>query len=104
LHIQALMTLNRITEIYDYNDPKPLTAEQAKTIHDIIDSAMAYAMQYLHVYGELLPDRGGEGHLISYYETTVAFIRAVAANFKNASVDLHDDVYDAPPMPDADVK
>ena len=63
-----------------------------------------YSIEYLRLYGENLPDRGGEGQLVSYYETTVAFIDAVAANFnENKSVISIDD-YDAPPMPDAEVK
>ena len=65
---------------------------------------MSAACEYLEVYGAMLPDRGGEGQLISYFETSVAYIRAVMAAFDHAETVDASDFYDAPPMPDAEVK
>ena len=104
LHIRSLMTLDKLFELYDYSNPQPLSEEQSKQIQEVIEEARNYAIEYLHLYGENLPDRGGEGQLVSYYETTVAFIDAVAANFSDHKTVVMTDDYDAPPMPDAEVK
>lgn len=104
LHIKSLMTLDKLFDLYDYENPQPLNEERLAEIKKVIAMSRDYSIEYLRLYGENLPDRGGEGQLVSYYETTVAFIDAVAANFnENKSVISIDD-YDAPPMPDAEVK
>lgn len=103
LHILSLKTLDKIIEIYDYDAPKPLTDVQLEEVKAILKQSRDYAEQYLALYGEMLPDRGCQGQLVSYNETTPVFIDAVAANFKGALVsDLED--YDAPPMPDEEAK
>ena len=102
-HLRAIMTLSELETIYDYDDPKPLTVEQMERAHAILDKSMGNARAYLDLYGEILPDRGGEGQLISYYVTTVAFIHAVAATFRDEKIQ-QDAQYDAPPLPDANVK
>ncbi len=103
LHVRAMHVLDELETIYDYDDPKPLTPETLTRAKEIVAQSMEAAREYLDVYGALMPDRGGEGHIISYYETSVAYIRAVAATFTNAEV-VEVESYDAPPMPDADVK
>lgn len=87
-----------------YSNPVPPTEEQVKAAAEIIARARAYAKEYLHLYGACLPDRGGEGQLVSYAETVPVFINAVAANFERDTVVVQEDVYDAPPMPDAEVR
>lgn len=103
LHIRAMMVLEELNQLYDFNDPKPLSEAQMARVDQILRASMDDAREYLDVYGELLPDRGGEGQLISYHETAIAYIRAVAATFTKAKVEL-EDAYDAPPMPDANAK
>ena len=104
LHVRAMFVLDELETIYDYDQPKPLTSEQMERVNEILTESMNAAREYLDVYGSMLPDRGGEGHIISYYETSVAYIRAVAAAFTNTEVFAQTNVYDAPPMPDADAK
>lgn len=103
LHIRALMALDRLFDLYDYDHPHQTDEERLTKIKAALSESRRLAMDYLHLYGEILPDRGGEGHLVSYYETTVAFIDAVAANFTGKGNSVIDDEYDAPPMPDAQV-
>ena len=104
LHIRAMFALDELETLYDYDDPKPLTVAQMERVHAILKESMSAACEYLEVYGALLPDRGGEGQLISYYETSVAYIRTVAAAFEKAEEVSASPIYDAPPMPDAEVK
>jgi hypothetical protein len=104
LHIRAMMVLDELAEIYDFDDPKPLTDARMARVREILAESMDAAWEYLRVYGDILPDRGGEGQLISYYETAVFYIRAVMATFDQTPVVSLADAYDAPPMPDADVR
>ena len=104
LHVRAMFVLDELETIYDYNDPKPLSAGQMARVEEILAESMNAAQEYLRVYGSMLPDRGGEGQIISYYETSVAYIRAVSAAFTHTTVEEGTEVYDAPPMPDADAK
>ena len=104
LHVRAMFVLDELETIYDYDQPNPLTSEQMERVNEILTESMSAAREYLDVYGSMLPDRGGEGHIISYYETSVAYIRAVAVAFTNTEVSAQTNVYDAPPMPDADAK
>ena len=61
-------------------------------------------MEYLHLYGQMVLDRGCEGQLVSYHSTILVYIDAVGAAFnKDISVTLAEE-YDAPPMPDEKVK
>ncbi len=104
LHIRALMKLDELDTVYDYDNPAPLNAEQAAKIDAILTEAKDLTSQYMHLYGEILPDRGGEGQLVSYAVTTPVFIDAVAANFNDSIAVFQQDTYDAPPMPDAEVR
>ena len=79
-------------------------SNQLTKVEDDISNSRKYALEYLHQYGEILADRGCEGQLVSYYATILVFIDAVASNFnEDISVILNDE-YDAPPMPDEEVK
>ena len=64
LHLRAMLTMLELEEVCDYSNPAPLTEEQREKISDILERAKDYAEQYLHLYGENLPDRGGEGQLV----------------------------------------
>ena len=104
LHIKSLIELDKVAEIFDYVNQKPLSNEELQLANQYVNASRNYALDYLHKYGEILPDRGCEGQLVSYYATVLVFIDAVGANFnKNISV-LEVEEYDAPPMPDAEVK
>ena len=103
LHVRSLLALEQIRDVYDYDAPGPLTREQADAVEPLLKLSEESAAEYLRLYGELLPDRGGEGQLISYYVTTPVFIRAVAAHFRGDPAVPEAEAYDAPPMPDESV-
>ncbi len=104
LHIRSMLTLEELNALFDFDRPAPLSPVQKEKIRDVLLRSRRDAEQYLHLYGEILPDRGGEGQLVSYYETTLTYIDAVIAPFFGGSVRTSSDAQDAPPMPDADVK
>lgn len=45
------------------------------------DLAMDFAEAYMRLHAEMLPGRGAEGTLVSYYQTIPAYIRHVRAYF-----------------------
>ncbi|MCR4905389.1 MAG: hypothetical protein K6A33_04850 [Clostridiales bacterium] len=104
LHVRSMRTLEELNDVFDYEHPAPLTEEQAERIDAILKRSRGDAEAYLHLYGELLPDRGGEGQLVSYYETTLVYIDAIAAAFAGAEADRKREVFDEPPMPDPEAR
>ena len=81
-----------------------LTEEQEKTVASALRRSREDAEEYLRLYGAALPDRGGEGQLVSYFETTLVYIDAVAASFRGAEIVPQREVFDEPPMPDPDAR
>lgn len=103
LHIKSLMELDKVTEVFDYEKQLPLTIDEKIKANEYVNKSREYALEYLHLYGELMPDRGCEGQLVSYYDTMIVFINSVGSTFnENISVETSEE-YDAPPMPDVDV-
>lgn len=104
LHIKAMLTLQDIHKYYDYDNPSELTKEQADAIHAILAQSRKYAQDYIRLYGEMLPDRGCEGNIVSYSVTAPVFIDAVASNFVNSIKVEQTEHFDAPPAPDTESK
>ncbi len=104
LHVRSMQTLEELNTVFDFDHPAPLSEEQAEKINAILKRSRDDAVEYLHLYGEILPDRGGEGQLVSYYETTLVYIDAITASFAGTGSSAQPDHYDDPPMPDADAK
>ena len=104
LHVRSMQTLEELNGIFDFDRPAPLSEDQSKKISAVLKRSRDDAVAYLHLYGEILPDRGGEGQLVSYYETTLVYIDAIIASFAGAGCAVQTEHYDDPPMPDADAK
>ena len=104
LHLLSLLELNKLFGVYDYDKSEPVTEEVAKKANEIIKKSRDYAMEYLALYGDIMADRGVEGHMISYYETTVKFIDAVSTTFNGGKTVDFGNEYDAPPMPDPEAR
>ena len=104
LHVRSMQTLEELNGVFDFDHPAPLSDEQAGQIDAILQRSRDDAVNYLHLYGEILPDRGGEGQLVSYYETTLVYIDAIIASFAGTGCAVRPAHYDDPPMPDAEAK
>ncbi|MBE6725817.1 MAG: hypothetical protein E7576_11610 [Ruminococcaceae bacterium] len=105
LHVRSMMTLEELNDVFDFDHPEPVEDEErAAKIKDILRRSRNDAEAYLHLYGEILPDRGGEGQLVSYYETTLVYIDAVTAPFTKSGAAMTKETYDAPPMPDPEAR
>ena len=107
LHVRSMLTLEELNGICDFGNPAPLAEKEREKAGEIIKRARKDAEEYLRLYGEILPDRGGEGQLVSYYETALVYIDAVAAGLLGSSAGTSrtgEESYDAPPMPDPEAK
>ena len=101
VHLRAMITLDEIKKLYNYDDPQPISGETYAKIFSLISDARADVEEYIKVYGQLLPDRGGEGQVISYYQIVLRFVDAIESHFHGKEFETTDG-YDAPPLPDAE--
>lgn len=104
LLVRSMRTLEELNGVFDFDRPAPLSTDQRRKIDDILKRARDNAVAYLHQYGEIIPDRGVEGQLVSYYETTLVYIDAIIAGFAGTGCDATSTHYDDPPMPDVNAK
>ena len=104
LHVRSLQTLEELNEVFDFDRPALLSADKKRRIDDILKRSRGDAVEYLHHYGEIIPDRGVEGLLVSYNETMLVYIDAIIAGFAGTDCDAPSAHYDEPPMPDVNAK
>jgi len=102
IHIDALFAIREINEFYDYENPSEPTGEEIAKAMSEVERSMALAREYMHTYGEILPDRGSEGQVANYAATIPVFIRRVAGNFDKQKVEATV-FFEAPPAPDTSV-
>lgn len=100
IYMENFAILAEIYNYYDYDHPAPLTKLQTKQIRDIFDRVYAYAMEYIRLYGELLPDRGNEGMIASHCETGMRFFEKVEEGILGQIQAKDFESFDVPPAPD----
>ena len=104
LHLQAVDALLVFREICDDDHPEALDEAGRALVRIQCDQALKFTEAYMRLHAEMLPDRGTEGTLVSYYQTIPAYIRHICAYFlgENAgATPLAAHVpLDAPPPPE----
>jgi len=103
LHLQALDALLSFRDLCDDNHPEALDEAGLAMVCTQCDKALELAESYMRLHAEMLPDRGTEGTLISYYETIPVYIRHIRQYFMGETTASAKDVYvpmDAPPPPE----
>ncbi|MBQ7596057.1 MAG: hypothetical protein IJU45_05280 [Clostridia bacterium] len=104
LFIRSMQTLEELNDLFDFDDPAPISAQQAQKIDAVLNRSRAEAMAALHLYGEMLPDRGCEGQMVSYYETVPVYIDEIIRSLKGSKFVSRQGDRDEPPMPDTDAR
>jgi len=105
LFIRSMLVLEDLHQIYDYSKGEEPTDEQCQKAKKILTQARSYAEEYVRLYSELMPDRGVEGQIASFCETTLVYIDEVAATFeKNRGESSEMTFFDLPPMPSEEGK
>ncbi|MEI7436043.1 MAG: hypothetical protein WCL16_04455 [bacterium] len=104
LHLQAVDALLVFREICDDDHPEALDVAGRALVRTQCDRALELAGDYMRLHAEMLPDRGAEGTLVSYYQTIPAYIRHIRAYFLGEKADatslaVHIQL-DAPPPPE----
>jgi hypothetical protein len=102
LHQQAILELKVICTFADDQHPERLSDEQRGQVLAQCAKADEYAREYMAAYRELLPDRGCEGTLVSYYATIPVYIDHIRAYFSLGETKCSHKpaTWDAPPPPD----
>lgn len=107
LHLQAVDALLVFREICDDQHPEALDAAGRELVRVQCDKALAFTEAYMRLHAEMLPDRGTEGTLVSYYQTIPAYIRHIRAYFLGETAAVAGAAsapLDAPPPPETIVK
>jgi hypothetical protein len=78
-----------------------LTDEQKDIVREKCSDAMKYAFLYMEKMTEIMPDRGCEGNLISYYITIPVYIDHILKVFTVGEVVCEHTTkrFDSPPAP-----
>lgn len=104
LHLQAVDALLVFREICDDNHPEALDAAGRALVRSQCEQALEFTEAYMRLHAEMLPDRGTEGTLVSYYQTIPAYIRHIRAYFLGepaaAATRVAPAPLDAPPPPE----
>jgi len=108
LHLQAVDALLVFREICDDDHPEALNEAGRALVRKQCDQALEFTEAYMRLHAEMLPDRGAEGTLVSYYQTIPSYIRHIRAFFlgeKDDATPLAAHVsQDAPPPPETVLK
>jgi hypothetical protein len=108
LHLQAVDALLVFREICDDEHPEALDEAGRALVRAQCDKALEFTEAYMRLHAEMLPDRGTEGTLVSYYQTIPAYIRHIRAYFLGEPAATTPTAaaapLDAPPPPESVVK
>ena len=105
LFIRSMAGLEELHQIYDYEKAPTPTRDQCRKAMAIINKSRQYAQDYILTYGEIMPDRGAEGLIASFCETTLVYLDEVAATFEGRNAGSGEmEFYDLPPMPSEEGK
>ena len=101
-HLQVVDALLVLREICDDDHPETLDEAGRAAVRTQCDKALELTEAYMRLHAEMLPDRGTEGTLVSYYQTIPAYIRHVRAHFlgEQPLVSAASAAPDAPPPPE----
>jgi len=101
LHLRSVENLAKLHSICDDSDPAKLDAAGRKLVDERCNDAMSLAHRYIDLHSQMMPDRGCEGTLISYYHTIVEYIKHIRRVFLNdqSTAIFTDDGSNGPPAP-----
>ena len=101
IHLRSVENLAKLHGICDDANPDKLDAAGRKAVDDRCTDAMTLARKYMNLHSQMMPDRGCEGTLISYYHTIVEYIKQMRRVFLNEKISsvITDDSSAGPPAP-----
>jgi hypothetical protein len=87
LYLRAFLKGTELREVCGKKKPDELTAEEKQQVVRICDEALTQMDQWMKFYAELMPDRGAEGMLISFYHTPPAELKRIRFEYAGVGKD-----------------
>ena len=103
VHLSGMLELNHLLDFAEDQNPRSLTEEQKIKVAEACSKAEQYSRQYLMLLSQCVPDRGGEGTIVSYAATIPVYIAHIREYFVNGEQECphRPASLDAPPPPAA---
>ncbi len=102
LYLRAMETAVTLQPVIGDSRPDDLTSGQRLQVRRICNQALSLLRQAMRRYALLLPDRGCEGTLVSFYYTPMNVLRRIRWQYGGGPPDRYPVIYelvDAPPPP-----
>mgnify|MGYP001176905328 FL=1 len=100
IYLSALETAVQLQPLCADRTPAQLHADEQRRVTAICDAALAQMEDTMALHAKMLPDRGCEGTLISFYYTPPAVLKRIRAEYGGVGTVEHmSSVNDAPPSP-----
>ncbi len=100
IYLQAIDLATQLQPLCDGKTPDQLNSDEQAAVREICDQALALMERYMEIHAAALPDRGGEGTLISFYYTPPAVLKRIRAEYGSGQVfSSAASTFDAPPSP-----
>jgi hypothetical protein len=99
IYLEAIEIASGLQGIVQERPPEALREDERAAVVAICDQALARMEDYMAVHAQMLPDRGTEGTLISFYYTPPFVLRRIRADYSGIGESLSLKTHDAPPSP-----
>ncbi len=102
IYIRSIDKIMEVKDIVGMNTKDEVKEAERREIRRICDEALSFAEEYMVKHAELMPDRGCQGTLISFYYTLLAYIKRLRVMYgEGKDTDLCRFISpDAPPSPE----
>jgi hypothetical protein len=102
-YLHAIDVATELQPVCAGKTPEQLTPDEQASVRAICDRALALMETYMQIHAEMLPDRGCEGTLISFYYTPPAVLKQIRAEYGyGITLSGTAATFDAPPSPIAE--
>ncbi|MBL8163618.1 MAG: hypothetical protein JNJ61_16655 [Anaerolineae bacterium] len=100
VYLSALETAVQLQALCADRLPSELDDHDKRAVMAICDASLAQMEDYMTLHAQMLPDRGSEGTLISFYYTPPAVLKRIRAEFSGIGNAVQAaSAHDAPPSP-----
>lgn len=99
VYLEAIEIASQMQSIVLGRLPGALSEEERAAVVAICDRALVRMEDYMAIHAQMLPDRGAEGTLISFYYTPPFVLRRIRADYSGESQVIALKTHDAPPSP-----
>ncbi|WP_391574324.1 hypothetical protein [Cohnella sp.] len=101
IHLNMVEVMTQLQAVCGSLQPGTLSEAQRQEVNRICTRALDYCDKYMEHHCRILPDRGSEGTVISYYHTLPSVINKIMELYVTGSIEESkpDSHADAPPSP-----